>query len=74
MAEVRKRFVATALKSWTDLNEAISDMTLEEVIFALELENDMPAPRKTFLKRLTQRYNGIRAEEVKEELNDLRRD
>lgn len=74
MAEVRKRFVATALKSWTDLNEAISDMTLEEVIFALELENDMPAPRKTFLKRLTQRYNGIRAAEVKEELNDLRRD
>ena len=74
MAEVRKRFVTTALKSWTDLNEAIADMTLEEVIFALELENEMPEPRKTFLKRLTQRYNGIRAAEIRRELNDLRRD
>jgi hypothetical protein len=43
-------------------------MNVEEVIYALELENEQAQPRKTFLKRLTQRYNGIRAEEVRREL------
>ena len=72
--EVRKRFVKNALRNWTELNECLASMTSEEVIYALELENEREQPRKTFLKRLGQRYNGIRAEEIKEELNDLRSD
>jgi hypothetical protein len=43
-------------------------MTAEEVVYALELENEQPTPRKTFLKRLAQRYNGIRGEEIRREL------
>lgn len=66
--EVRKRFVSNALANWTELNECLASMTAEEVIYALELENERESPRKTFLKRLTQRYNGIRAEEVRREL------
>ncbi len=66
--EVRKRFVKNALLNWTELNLCLASMNAEEVIYALELENEMVQPRKTFLKRLTQRYNGIRAEEVRREL------
>ncbi len=66
--KVRKRFVASAVVNWTELNKALSKMSSEEVIYALELENEREIPRKTFLKRLTQRYNGIRAEEVRKEL------
>lgn len=66
--EVRKRFVSNALKNWISLNECLSGMNAEEVIYALELENERGTPRKTFLKRLTQRYNGIRGEEVRKEL------
>jgi len=66
--EVRKRFVAKAVKNWTTLNECLADMNAEEVIFALELENERRKPRGTFLKRLTQRYNGIRGEEIRREL------
>lgn len=66
--EVRKRFVKNALLNWTELNQCLASMNVEEVIYALELENEQAQPRKTFLKRLTQRYNGIRAEEVRREL------
>lgn len=66
--EVRKRFVAKAVKTWITLNESLAKMNAEEVIYALELENERQTPRKTFLKRLTQRYNGIRGEEVRREL------
>lgn len=66
--EVRKRFVSNALKNWISLNECLSSMNAEEVVYALEVENERADPRKTFLKRLTQRYNGIRGEEVRREL------
>lgn len=65
---VRKKFVVQATKTWITLNDSLTDMTAEEVIYALELENERQTPRKTFLKRLAQRYNGIRAEEVRREL------
>jgi hypothetical protein len=66
--EVRKRFVAKAMKTWITLNDSLAKMTAEEVVYALELENEQPTPRKTFLKRLAQRYNGIRGEEIRREL------
>ncbi len=66
--KVRKKFVASAVVNWIELNRALSKMNSEEVIYALELENERAEPRKTFLKRLTQRYNGIRGEEVRREL------
>ena len=66
--KVRKKMVESAVENWTTLNEALSRMNSEEVIYALELENKREAPRKTFLKRLGQRYHGIRAEEVRKEL------
>lgn len=66
--EVRKRFVANAVKTWITLNDSLLEMNAEEVVYALELENERETPRKTFLKRLTQRYNGIRGEEVRREL------
>lgn len=65
---MRKRFVSAALKNWITLNDALAKMNAEEVIYALELENESASPRKTFLKRLTQRYNGIRGEEIRREL------
>lgn len=66
--KVRKRFVASAVVNWTELNKALSKMNSEEVIYALELENERANPRKTFLKRLGQRYHGIRVEELRREL------
>jgi hypothetical protein len=66
--KVRKRFVASAVVNWTELNKALSKMNSEEVIYVLELENEREKPRHTFLKRLGQRYNGIRGEEVRREL------
>lgn len=66
--KVRKRFVENAVKNWKTLNEALSSMNSEEVIYGLELENARGAPRKTFLKRLGQRYHGIRDKEVRREL------
>ena len=69
--KVRKKFVRGALVNWTKLNHALSQMNSEEVIYALELENEMERPRKSFLKRLGQRYHGIRAEELKEEVDGV---
>lgn len=66
--KVRKKFVASAVVNWTELNLALSKMNSEEVIYALELENERAEPRKTFLKRLGQRYHGIRADEARKEL------
>lgn len=66
--KVRKSFVSEAVTDWLTLNENIMELNAEEVLFALELENERVSPRKTFLKRLTQRYNGIRGEEVRMEL------
>lgn len=66
--KVRKSFVADAVTDWLTLNEKIMELNTEEVIYALELENGRVTPRKTFLKRLTQRYNGIRGEEIRREL------
>jgi len=67
--KVRKRFVKSAVVNWTTLNDALSKMNSEEVIYALELENEREVPRKTFLKRLGQRYHGIRESEVRRELD-----
>jgi hypothetical protein len=66
--KVRKRFVISAVVNWIELNKALSKMNSEEVIYALELENERAQPRKTFLKRLGQRYHGIRADQIREEL------
>lgn len=66
--KVRKRFIISAVVNWIELNKALSKMNSEEVIYALELENERAQPRKTFLKRLGQRYHGIRAEEIRGEL------
>lgn len=66
--KVRKRFIESAVVNWRELNLALPKMNSEEVIYALELENKRDAPRKTFLKRLGQRYHGIRDKEVRREL------
>ena len=66
--KVRKKWVSGIVVDWLTFNDNIMDMTTEEVIFALELENARKKPRVTFLKRLTSRYNGIRADEIKKEL------
>lgn len=66
--KVRKKAVEQAVENWLTLNKALSGMNSEEVIYALELENKRDTPRTTFLKRLGQRYNGIRMEEVRKEL------
>ncbi len=66
--KVRKNFVADAVTDWLTLNAKIMELNTEEVIYALELENERATPRKTFLKRLNQRYNGIRGEEIRREL------
>ena len=66
--KVRKEFVSNAVTDWLTLNENIMKLTAEEVLFALELENERVSPRKTFLKRLAQRYHGIRSEEVRMEI------
>jgi len=66
--KVRKRVVERAVVNWTTLNRALSGMNSEEVIYALELENEREVPRKSFLKRLGQRYHGILAEGLRREL------
>lgn len=65
---VRRTLVRNAMENWLALNENLQKLDAEEVIYALELENEREVPRKTFLKRLTQRYNGIRGEEIRREL------
>ena len=65
---VRKRIVESAVANWTTLNAALSGMNEEEVFYALKLESEREIPRKTFVKRLKQRYAGIRAEAVKKEM------
>lgn len=68
--KVRKKVVASAVANWVELNKALSSMNSEEVIYALELENERDKPRKTFLKRLGQRYHGIRSEEIRTEIKE----
>ena len=68
MTKVRKKFVSEAMANWLTLNKALSGLNKEEVLFAMRVEGESKTPRKTFLKRLMQRYNGIRFEEVKKEL------
>jgi len=65
---VRKEFVRNVTMDWRTLNTHIKNFTLEETIYALELENERAEPRKSFLSRLTSRYNGIREEEIRREL------
>jgi hypothetical protein len=65
---VRKKFVENAMKNWIALNEAISEMTADEVKLALEMENRRTPPRKSLVKRLEQRYHGVRSEEIRKEL------
>ena len=69
MTKVRKKFVSEAMANWLTLNKALSELNKEEVLFAMTLENETKKPRKTFLKRLTQRYNGIRFQEIQKELD-----
>ncbi len=66
--KVRKDWVREVTVDWLTLNARIMEMSLEEVIYAMELENARTSARLTFLKRLTQRYNGIKVEELKKEL------
>jgi hypothetical protein len=68
--KVRKQFVKRACESWRSLNEVLSEFTEDEVIFAMELENERETVRSTILKRLSQRLAGIRIAELKKELAD----
>lgn len=54
---------------WVTFTDNVTEMTLEEVLFAMELENEKAEPRKTFMRRLNQRYNGIREAEIRKELD-----
>lgn len=65
---VRKRVIEAATTTWTTLNRELSSMNSEEVLYAMELENAREKPRKSFLKRLGQRYHGILAEGLRREL------
>lgn len=65
---LRKKKVAEALASWIALNEAIGDFTEEEVIYAMELENEREGPRPTFLRRLEMRMRGVKIEELRKEM------
>jgi len=68
--KVRKKMISDALVNWITLNEKISEFTEEEVLYALELENEREdGPRPTFLARLDQRFRGVKIEELREELN-----
>ena len=64
----RKAWVGEVCQDWLTLNAYVMEMTTEDVLYALVIENERARPRKTFLKRLKQRYNGIRAEEIQGEL------
>lgn len=66
---VRKAFVKDAMTSWIRLNEQISKFTEEEVLHALELENERGDERReTFVERLQQRLRGIKIGEIQKEL------
>jgi hypothetical protein len=69
MGEVRKDWVAKIMGDWVTFTDNVTAMTLEEVIFAMELENERGTPRKTFMRRLNQRYVGIREAEIRKELD-----
>ncbi len=65
---VRKKKVKDALASWLALNRALSDLTEEEVLHAMETENArMGGPRASFIRRLDQRLRGVRIEELRKE-------
>ena len=66
--KARKSWAAEIMVDWLTFTDNIMDMNREDVIYALELENERARPRSTVLKRLTSRYNAIRAEEIKKEL------
>lgn len=69
--KLRERMVNDALENWTTLNEKIVEFTEDEVIRAMELENEREGgPRETFVRRLTQRLRGIMAEEFRAELKE----
>lgn len=68
MAKIRRRLVARSLKSWESLNKMISTFNEEEVLLAMKLENDRGRVRMAHLRRLTQRLNGIKRDELIKEL------
>lgn len=66
---VRKKKVADALASWITLNDALSDLTEEEVLHALAVESQREGgARPSFVRRLDQRRRGIKIGELREEL------
>ncbi len=66
--KVNKKWVQEIMVDWITFTDNLIDMTKEDVLFALELENEREKPRSTVLKRLKQRYNAIAAEEVRREI------
>lgn len=65
---VNKKWVQEIMVDWITFTDNLIDMSKEDVLFALELENEREKPRLTVLKRLKQRYNAIAAEEVRREI------
>lgn len=70
MSSVRKRFVEEACRNWRSLTDVITQLNEEEVIYALELENEREKPRPTVMRRLNQRLARIKTDEVLEELRN----
>lgn len=70
MDVIRKNNIRAWLSDWVTLNEFITTFTPEEVLYALEIENEREdGPRETYVKRLRQRYQSARGEEIKKELD-----
>ncbi len=65
---VDKEWVVGVTRDWVTLTDNITDMTADDVLYAMELEGEHQKPRKTFMRRLNQRYVSIRAEEARKEL------
>jgi len=65
---VNKKWVREIMVDWITFTDNLMEMSKEDTLFAMELENERDKPRKTVLKRLTQRYNSIAAEEVRREV------
>jgi hypothetical protein len=66
--KIRAELVGAALESWVALNERLMELTEDEVVKAIEVEERSKEPRGSIVKRLNQRLFSMRMQEVRKEI------
>lgn len=59
------------MQDWRSLNDTVATFTEEEVLFAMEIENEREDRRPTFVRRLTQRLRQVKIDQALKEMGSV---